>query len=172
MSDIKRDRAHSNDPNPDPITGEPGSHPIGTGLGAAAGGAVTGLAAGAVAGPIGAAVGAAVGAVAGGLAGKEVTEYFDPTAEDAYWRDQYASRPYYDPALSYDDYRPAYEHGWASRTRYPESSFEKAEDSLKRDWESTKHHADLTWERAKLASRDAWDHVDDAVHGRHHTVKS
>ena len=42
-------------------TGEPGSHPVGTGAGAA-GGAATGAVAGAVVGgPVGAAVGAAVG---------------------------------------------------------------------------------------------------------------
>ena len=36
------------DINPDPVTGEPGSHPIGTGVGAA-GGAVTGAAIGSAA---------------------------------------------------------------------------------------------------------------------------
>ena len=58
------------DENRDPITGAPGSHPVGTGLGAAAGGMAAGAAAGTVAGPVGTAVGAAVGAVVGGLAGK------------------------------------------------------------------------------------------------------
>ena len=33
------------DPNPDPITGAPGSHPVGTGIGAA-GGAAAGVALG------------------------------------------------------------------------------------------------------------------------------
>jgi len=42
--------------NADPITGEPGAHPVGTGVGAA-GGAVTGAALGtAIGGPIGVAV--------------------------------------------------------------------------------------------------------------------
>ena len=65
--------------NRDPITGEPGAHPVGTGVGAAAGGVAAGAAVGSVAGPIGTAVGAAVGAVAGGLAGKGVAEKIDPT---------------------------------------------------------------------------------------------
>jgi uncharacterized protein (TIGR02271 family) len=64
--------------NRDPITGEPRSHPVGTGAGAAAGGA-TGAAVGMAGGPIGAGVGAAVGAVAGGLAGKGTAEHFNPT---------------------------------------------------------------------------------------------
>ena len=52
------------DKNQDPISGEPGSHPVGTGIGAALGGA--GAAAGIVAGPAGAVVGAMAGAIAGG----------------------------------------------------------------------------------------------------------
>ena len=80
--------------NRDPITGAPGSHPVGTGVGAVAGGVAAGAAAGAVAGPVGAVVGAAVGAVVGGLAGKAVAENIDPTVEDAYWRDSYTERPY------------------------------------------------------------------------------
>src|SRR5258705_8003526 len=80
------------DSNPDPITGAPGAHPIGTGVGAAGAGAA-GAAIGAVAGPVGAAVGAVVGAVAGGLAGKGVAEAVNPTEEDAYWRGQQAPRP-------------------------------------------------------------------------------
>ena len=87
---LKKDR----DLNPDPITGEAGSHPVGTGVGAVAGGA-TGVAIGtAVGGPVGGVVGGAIGAVAGGLAGKGVAEKVDPTVESAYWRDNYSTRPY------------------------------------------------------------------------------
>ena len=67
--------------NRDPITGEPGSHPVGTGAGALAGGAA-GAAAGSVGGPVGAAVGGAAGAVVGGLGGKAVAENFNPTGGD------------------------------------------------------------------------------------------
>src|SRR5688572_33242588 len=99
----RRDPKNTRDTNPDPITGEPGAHPIGTGLGAAAGGAAAGAAAGAVGGPVGAAVGAIVGGVAGGLAGKGIAEQIDPTAEDAYWRDEYRNRDYYDDSTTYGD---------------------------------------------------------------------
>ena len=50
------------DSNPDPITGEPGAHPVGTGLGAA-GGAIAGAAIGTIGGPVGMAAGAVIGAV-------------------------------------------------------------------------------------------------------------
>ena len=97
------------DANRDPISGAPGSHPVGTGLGAAAGGVAAGAAAGSVAGPIGTVVGAAIGAVAGGLAGKGIAEMIDPTVEEAYWRETYSSRPYVNQGASYDDYGPAYQ---------------------------------------------------------------
>lgn len=40
------------DANRDPITDEPGAHPVGTGIGAALGGAAAGAAAGAFGGPV------------------------------------------------------------------------------------------------------------------------
>jgi outer membrane lipoprotein SlyB len=74
-----KDNMSTNNPtNKDPISGAPGSHPVGTGTGAA-GGAVAGAAIGSVAGPIGTVAGAVVGAIAGGLAGKEVAENLNPT---------------------------------------------------------------------------------------------
>src|SRR5436853_3983860 len=102
------------EPNRDPITGAPGAHPVGTGVGAALGGAAAGAAVGTVAGPAGTLVGSAAGAIAGGLAGKGVAEHFDPTAEDAYWRANYAKQSYYAKEYSYDDYQRAYRLAWDS----------------------------------------------------------
>src|SRR5262249_37777679 len=85
MQESKRDRVTSSDMNLDPITGEPGAHPVGTGIGAATGGAATGAAAGSVAGPVGTVVGAVAGGIVGGLAGHSIAEAIDPTAEQAYW---------------------------------------------------------------------------------------
>ncbi len=62
--------------HPDPITGEPGAHPVGVGVGAVGAGAA-GAAIGSIGGPIGMLIGAAIGAVAGGLAGKEVATITD-----------------------------------------------------------------------------------------------
>ena len=97
--------------NADPLTNAPGSHPIETGVGAAATGAVSGMAAGAVVGPVGAAVGAAVGAVAGGYGGKAVGEMIDPTTEDSWLRDNFASRPYVQKGDAFEKYQPAYRYG-------------------------------------------------------------
>lgn len=72
-------KEHQQDANRDPLTGEPRSHPVGTGLGAVAGGAAAGAATGTFAGPVGTAIGAAAGAVVGGFVGKAIAEGFDPT---------------------------------------------------------------------------------------------
>src|SRR3954471_9273816 len=93
MQNIEKKKLEKDD-NRDPLTGAPGAHPVGVGVGAAGGGA-TGAAIGtAVAGPVGTAVGAVIGAVAGGLAGKGVAESIDPTAEEAYWRENHRSQPF------------------------------------------------------------------------------
>src|SRR5687768_10001539 len=98
--------------NEDPITGEAGSHPVGTALGTALGGVATGAAAGMVAGPIGTVVGGIIGGVAGGLVGKAVAGDIDPTVEAAYWREEYRNRPYYNSNYKFEDYEPAYRAGW------------------------------------------------------------
>ena len=153
------------DTNPDLITGEPGSHPIGTGLGAAAGGIAAGAAAGAVAGPVGAVVGAIIGGVAGGYGGKAIEEAIDPTAEDAYWRENYKNKSYVDKGAEYDSYQPAYQYGWESRSRHPGRRFDDVEADLATGWQSNKSNANLGWDKAKHATRDAWDHVERALPG-------
>lgn len=159
--------------NRDPITGAPGAHPVGTGIGAAAGGLAGGAAAGAAAGaltgtaagPIGTLIGTAAGAIIGGLAGKGVAEHFDPTAEDAYWRETYSSEPYYESGLTYDDYSPAYKVGYQGRADYGNRTWEDAEMDLQSNYQKTRGNSRLEWDDAKSASRAAWDRVERAIPG-------
>lgn len=65
---------------PQPVAGPLGAHPVGTAVGAAAGGAAAGALAGTVAGAV--------------ARGKEIAKLIDPAAGEAYWREDYASRPY------------------------------------------------------------------------------
>jgi len=160
-NDTTRTYGTTTDANRDPITGAPGSHPVGTATGAVAGGAA-GAAVGSAAGPVGTVVGAAVGAVVGGLAGKGIAEQIDPTVEDAYWRDNYSSRPYVSGG-SYDDYGPAYSYGVNSYSKYPGRDFDDVESDLSRDWDRVRGTSSLTWERAKHATKDAWNRVSDSV---------
>ena len=150
--------AEDRDLNRDPITDEPGAHPVGTGVGAT-GGAVAGAAAGAIGGPIGLAVGGVVGAVGGGLAGKAAAEAVNPTAEEAHWRENYTREPYYEKGRSFDDYAPAYRLGVSSRTRY-EGKWDSAEPQLASEWETARGGSSLSWADAQPASRAAWGRVD------------
>jgi hypothetical protein len=143
--------------NPDPITNQPGSHPIETGIGAAVAGAASGLAAGAVAGPVGAAVGAAVGAVAGGLAGKGVGEIIDPTTEDNWLRDNFKSRPYVKEGDTFEKYRPAYRHGAAAESRHGDAKFEAVENDVRSEWDKLGDTADYPWGEARGAVKDSYE---------------
>jgi hypothetical protein len=152
------------DRNPDPITGEPGSHPVGVGLGTT-GGAVAGAALGAVAGPVGAVAGAVVGGIAGAAAGKAVAESIDPTVEDAYWSENHARQEWADSSLSYDDYRPAYRLGWEGAGRRPGARYDDAEPELEARWESAKGTSRLQWDRAKHAARAGWHRIERRLPG-------
>ncbi len=154
----------SNEPrdlNRDPITGAPGSHPVGVGVGGT-GGAVAGAAVGSLLGPIGTLVGGAVGAIAGAAAGKGVAERLDPTGETEYWRTEYANRPYADQSLDYDsDYAPAYRYGLTVREQYGSRTWDDTLDSQARlGWDSAKDSSRLSWDQARDAVRDAFDRSD------------
>jgi phage tail tape-measure protein len=117
-----------------------------------------------VGGPVGAVVGAAVGAVAGGAAGHGVAAAIDPDVEDAYWRDNYSSRPYVKPGAPYTDYRDAYRYGWESRGRST-STWDDASNDLERGWDKAKTESRLGWNDAKQAVRDGWHRVERALPG-------
>jgi phage tail tape-measure protein len=132
------DKLDDNPENRDPITKEPGSHPVGTGVGAA-GGAAGGAAIGAaVGGPVGAVVGGAVGAIAGGAAGHAAGE-----------------------AKPYEEYEPAYRYGWesASRPEYRGRKFNEVENDLEKGWDRAKGATGRAWYDVKDATRDAYDRV-------------
>ena len=167
MNDDINKKANAPDSNPDPITGQPGAHPVGTGVGAAGAGAIGTAVGGAVGGPVGAVVGAAIGAVAGGLAGKNVAERIDPTIEDGYWRDNYRNRSYYENDYAYEDYEPAYRTGYEGFGTYRDRglNYDQAEPHLRQDYEGRYGNGRLAWEKAKHATRDAWDRVERAIPG-------
>ncbi len=125
--------------NEDPISGEPGTHPMGTGLGTALGAALAGAATGTLVGPIGTVVGTIAGGVAGAYAGKAIAENIDPTVEASYWRDAYAEQPYYSEDYSYEDNEPAYRSGWESYDPTTQLDWKEREEVAKANWESVTH---------------------------------
>ena len=149
--------------NPDPITGEPGSHPVGTGVGAVAAGAASAAAIGLAAGPVGAVVGAVIGAVSGGLAGKGIAEQIDPTAHELYWQQNHANQPYAANG-DYGQYSGAYRTGYEGVNRHGlDKGFSDVEGDLKSTYETTRDKTAVGWEHAKDATRAAYDHARDSV---------
>ncbi len=157
---------NTNDPvknlNLDPITGEAGSHPVGTGIGALSAGAA-GAAFGAMGGPIGVVVGGAIGVVVGVAAGHGVAEGVNPTAENAYWRDAYLSEPYFEEGYIFEDYDPAYQLGYARYHLYRGQTFDDAETDLKDEWQESKGDSQLSWEQAKQAAKAGWDRIERSI---------
>ncbi|MEO6103905.1 MAG: hypothetical protein ABIP44_09745 [Pseudoxanthomonas sp.] len=151
----------SRDMNRDPISGAPGSHPVGVGVGGVAGGAAAGALAGTFFGPIGTLVGAAVGVIAGAATGKGVAERIDPTGETEYWRQEYTNRPYVEAGRDFDrDYASAYGYGLQARETNPGRSWDQTEEELQRNWNSARDTSSLEWEQARGAVRDSWERAD------------
>ena len=153
------------DLNKDPITGEPGSHPIGTGIGAAGAGAA-GVAIGALGGPVGAAIGGVIGAIAGAAAGHGVAESVNPTEEEAYWSESYRDEPYYEEGEVFEDYDPAYRLGYERYHGFQGRTYDEAESELENDWNDTKGDSRLSWDKAKLAARAGWERVQHSFDGK------
>ena len=149
------------DLNKDPISGAPGSHPVGVGVGGVAGGAAAGALVGTMFGPIGTLIGAAAGVVAGAAVGKSVAERIDPTGEVEYWREEHKTRPYAEKDRDFDrDYASAYGLGLQGREKYAGRTWDDSETDLQKDWDSSRGTSTLEWNQARDAAKDSWDRAD------------
>ena len=146
--------------NLDPLSGEPGAHPLGTGAGAASDGVAGGAVGLAVGGPIGAAIGMAIGAIAGGLSGKSAAEAVNPTAEEIYWKETLVREPYYVPGKPYEYFAPGFRAGWEGRVRFDGRSFADAEGDLAAAYILSKTELDPSWLDVRSAAEAAWNRVD------------
>lgn len=145
--------------------GKYGDHPVGGAVGAAVGaaagaaavGAAQGAALGTIAGVPGMAAGIAIGGVVGALAGKGIAQEINPTTEDAYWSEEYQTRPYVENGVSYDEYRPAYRHGIDAYGKYEGRDFDSVEPEMKQQWDVSGQS--MPWHKARPAARDAYDRL-------------
>ena len=96
----------------------------------------------------------------GGAGGRAIAEMLDPAGEEAYWRENFATQPYYETGLTYDDYHPGYRTGWEGRARYEGRSFDEVERDLEADYERHRRGSRLGWSRNRHAARAAWDRFD------------
>ncbi|HEY7162572.1 MAG TPA: hypothetical protein VH815_15020, partial [Acidobacteriota bacterium] len=112
------------------VSGEPDSN-----LSAVGGGGIAGAAAGAaigtaIGGPVGGALGAVAGAIGGAVAADQIQDELDPKIEEAYWKENHKTRPYYRPDDNYEEvYLPAYRFGWESaiHRQFANRDFEEIE---------------------------------------------
>ena len=96
------------------------------------------------------------------LGGRGIAEMLDPAGEETYWRENYATQPYYEAGFTYDDYHPGYRIGWEGRARYEGRSFVEVERELKAAYERNARGSRLGWDRNRHAARAAWDRFDAA----------
>ncbi len=159
----RRDKEPEKEPGP--LTEQVGTHPLGTAAGALAG-AAAGALSGLAAGPVGSLVGAVGGAALGGAAGASTggARPLDTSAIDAYWRDNFAGRPYVPAGARYDDYEPAYRYGTQSYLATDHAqAWEEVEDELSAGWPSARGESRLDWNDTRHAVRDAWQRLYDGV---------
>jgi hypothetical protein len=79
--------------------------------------------------------------------------------EDAYWRNNFSSRPYTASAPDYSMWEGGYRYGYESAARHKGRSWEDVEPELARGWSSYEHRGGSAWDQVKHAVRDAWDRV-------------
>lgn len=156
---MDEDSKAADNENRDPVTGEPGSHPLGTGVGTA-GGAAAGAAIGAaMGGPVGAVAGTIIGGVAGAYSGRGVAEAVNPTVEEQYWRENHAGQRYASAGYDYEHYAPAYRVGYEAFGKYPGKSYDEIEESVALDYEKARPDQGLPWDSVRPATRAAWERV-------------
>ena len=142
--------------------------PIGTATGAVSG-AATGAAMGLAGGPVGAVIGGVAGAVTGALAGKGIEKAaqnatVDPATHDSYWQENHAKQSYATGGGGYDQYRHAYRTGYeGANTHGAEKTFAQAEDTLKGAYDKVKDGASVGWDKAKHATRAAYERAADEI---------
>src|SRR3954468_3191144 len=96
----------------------------------------------------------------GSASGRGIADMLDPAGEEAYWRENFTTQPYYEAGLTYEDYHPGYRVGWEGRARYEGRSFDEVESELRAAYERNRRGSRLGWDRSRHAARAAWDRFD------------
>ena len=83
--------------------------------------------------------------------------HVEPTADDAWWRANYAARAYASPEQRDEDYEPAFHYGTAHYNRNVGRGFDEVEAEMRENWEAHRGRSTLAWDVARYASQDAWE---------------
>jgi hypothetical protein len=84
----------------------------------------------------------------------------DPTAEEAYWSQNYMRETYYERGYTFADYHPGYRTGWEGRARYEGRTFDEVERDLELDYARNRGKSHLDWDKNRHAARAAWERFD------------
>jgi hypothetical protein len=82
--------------------------------------------------------------------------------EEAWWRDNFRSRPYVREDRDFDHYLAAFRYGWEQAHRHdPGLGWSGVESDMMYGWNDSPHRAKdfSAWEEMKEAVRDAWQRV-------------
>lgn len=147
----------------DPITGEPGFHPIATVAGGTSG-AMTGAAIGVIGGPVGIVLGAAAGGLIGGLAGDALVELLSPSAVDEYWQAEFERRTGIS-AQSYEQVKNEVYFGTQERLRYGKYAppWNEVEPELAKSWRVSPLCTGEEWGQVRATVCDAFCVADVAI---------
>jgi hypothetical protein len=92
--------------------------------------------------------------------GQSIGEAIDPTAQEAYWAENYKRATYYERGYTFADYHPGYRTGWEGRARYEGRTFDEVEKDLEFDYARNRGKSRLEWEKNRHAARAAWERFD------------
>lgn len=86
-------------------------------------------------------------------------DQLDLNAEERYWRDHWAERPYAVADRSFESYWPGYRYGAECTVRYEGRRWGDVERDVQAGWDQFAHRGNASWDHVKDAVRDAWDRV-------------
>jgi hypothetical protein len=89
-----------------------------------------------------------------------MAEYDTWMQEDAWWRTNYASRPYA-AGRTYEELRAAYQYGYECALQHKGGRWDDITADLRTGWDrfEGKGPGGAAWENIKDALRDAWDRI-------------
>ena len=88
----------------------------------------------------------------------------NPDEHDAYWQENHAAQPTPRAGGTYEQYRTAYRTGYTGAQEHGATkTFADAESTLKGTYEQAKDSASLGWDKAKHATKAAYDKAADEI---------
>lgn len=80
----------------------------------------------------------------------------DREAVSEYWHERFFTESYYTVGDRFEHFEPAYLAGHEARIRDFNLAYEQVEEELRSRWQQDSHSS-LSWARARLAIRRAWE---------------